>query len=69
MLSPASKTLVAKQQQHDAALAAKLAARPAPDHDAPLPGTSAHPAAYPHQLEPSASEAMPPPNEQMADHR
>ena len=69
MLSPASKTLVAKQQQHDAALAAKLAPRPALGHDAPPPGTSAHPAADPHQLEPSASEAMPLPDEQVAVHR
>ena len=69
MLSPASKTLVAKQQQHDAALAAKLAPRPALGHDAPPHGTSAHPAANPHQLEPSASEAMPLPDEQVADHR
>ena len=37
MLFPASKTLVAKQQQHDAALAAKLAPRPALGHDAPPP--------------------------------
>ena len=69
MLSPASKALVAKQQQHDAALAAKQAPRPALGHDAPPPDTSAPPAAHPHQLEPSASKATPPPNEQMAGHR